>query len=397
MAISKAVREGLGAASWIRRMFEAGARLRAERGAENVFDFSLGNPDLQPPQAFVDRLREVAADERPGVHKYMPNVGLEETRRAVAGHLAQETGVPFEAAQIVMSVGAAGGINLAMNVLLDPGDEVITLTPYFVEYGFYVRNFQALNVEVDTDEAFLPDIERLAAAITERTKLVIINFPNNPTGRVCPEDRLQALADCLAEAERRHGHPIYLLSDEPYRNICFDDVVLPSPAAAYRNTLTVTSHSKDLSLPGERIGCLAVNPEADDAEEIVRGAAFCSRTLGYVNAPALMQRVVATLQGVTVDVGVYQRRRDLLSAGLARIGYDFVMPEGAFYLFPKAPGGDDLAFTSLLVEQGVLCVPGRGFRRAGYFRISYAAPDDVIRRSLPAFERAFQAAEAQSS
>ena len=397
MAISKAVREGLGAASWIRRMFEAGIRMKAERGEENVFDFSLGNPDLPPPQAFVERLRAVVADERPGVHRYMPNVGFEETRRAVATYLASETGVAFGADQIVMCVGAAGGINLAMNVLLDPGDEVITLTPYFVEYGFYIRNFQAVNVEVDTDEAFLPDIDALAAAITARTKLVIINFPNNPSGRVCPADRLNELARVLDEASKRHGNPIYLLSDEPYRNICFDGVELPSPAAAYRNTLTVTSHSKDLSLPGERIGCVAVNPEADEAADIVRGAAFCSRTLGYVNAPALMQRVVATLQGVTVDVGVYQRRRDLLTAGLARIGYEFVMPEGAFYLFPRAPGGDDLAFTKLLVEQGVLCVPGRGFRRPGYFRISYAAPDELIRRSLPAFERAFQASEGRTT
>jgi aspartate aminotransferase len=394
MPISKTLLADLTNASWIRRMFEQGLVLKQQFGAENVFDFSLGNPDVPPPPALLERLRAMAADETPGGHVYMPNAGYPWVRQKVAAYLEREAGLPYTADDVLMTVGAAGALNVVMKTLLDPGDEVLALTPYFVEYRFYVSNHGGVLREVPTDEGFLPVPEQVAAAITPRTRALIINYPNNPTGRVCPEARLRELTAALEARGRELGTTIYLVSDEPYRHLLYDGLTYPNPARWYPHTLTITSHSKDLSLAGERIGYLAVSPRAESRQQLMAGATFCNRTLGFVNAPALMQKVVAELQGTHVDVGLYQRRRDTLCEALAGIGYRFHRPEGAFYLFPQSPIPDDVAFCQMLVEEKVLATPGVGFKRPGHFRLSYAVPDQVIAGSIPAFRRAFERAVA---
>jgi aspartate aminotransferase len=386
MAIAQKVKTSMEQSSWIRKMFEQGALLKAQYGADQVCDFSLGNPNLEPPAVVHQALLKILQESPAALHAYMPNAGHPETRTAVADFLSQEHGLPFTLKDIIMTCGAAGAINAVLKALLNPGDEVIILAPYFVEYLFYVDNFQGQPKIVSTRPDFLPDLKAIQEAITPRTKVVLINSPNNPTGRVYDQTIINGLGDLLAEYSRK-GQVIYLVADEPYRKIVYDGVQVPSAFQAYNESIVVTSYSKDLSLPGERIGFLAVHPQAPDRDELINALTLTNRILGFVNAPALMQRVLVGLQGQTVDINLYKKKRDLFCDGLSQAGYQFNRPEGAFYLFPRSPIPDEVAFVQALQEERILTVPGRGFGAPGYFRIAYCVADEVIERSLPGFDR----------
>jgi aspartate aminotransferase len=390
MSVSQNIAEQLERASWIRRMFEEGARMKAERGAENVFDFTLGNPDIDPPSEVLAALARLASENPPRVHGYMPNAGFAEARAAVARHMADKTGLPFTAGHILMTVGSAGACNIYLKSVLDPGDEVIVLMPCFSEYPFYILNHAGRMVPVETDENFLPDAGRMAAAITPRTKAIIINSPNNPTGRVYPAEVLQELERLISSLD----HPVTVISDEPYKSIVFDDRRQPEVASIITRTVVANSWSKTFALPGERIGYLAISPRLPEAGALLNACTFANRILGFVNAPALWQRVVTETVDTVVDIGSYQQRRDLLCDGLERIGYEVLRPEGAFYVFPRTPMPDDIAFVRLLAAEGVLAVPGVGFGRGGHIRLSLTAPGSTIEKSFPAFQRAFQRAKA---
>jgi aspartate aminotransferase len=386
--MSRKIAEQIGRASWIRRMFEEGRALKARVGPENVFDFSLGNPILEPPDEFFEALETVATDRTPGLHRYMTNAGFEDVRQAVADWHALESGLPYTADLVVMTVGAAGAMNVALKTILDPGDEVILLAPYFAEYWFYADNHGGVPKVVATDARFDPDLAALDAAIGPRTRALVINSPNNPTGRVYSHVTIEALARLLDAKQRQLGTSIYLISDEPYKAIVYDEIDVPVVATYYRNTILCTSHSKDLGLPGERIGHIAVSPQADGAAELINGMAFAIRTLGFVNAPAVMQRVVAQILDCTVDVEFYRRNRDTLYEALAALGFEMPRPEGAFYLFPKTPTPDDIAFVRQLQQHHILTVPGSGFGTPGYIRICYSVERDMLERSLPVWAKA---------
>ena len=386
MGISKTVRRQMSEGSWIRRMFETGITLKEKLGEENVFDLSLGNPVTEPPPAFYDELRRLLDNPRPGMHRYMPNAGYPETRQSIAQCLSDEIGLPFSSVDIVMCVGAGGGLNVALHSLLDIGDEVVVFAPYFVEYLYYIQNHHGQPVVVPSRQGFLPDIDALTESLTPRTKAVIVNSPNNPTGAVYDSDLLDQLGKVLHHAEQSFGTQIYLVSDEPYRKIIFDGLTYPHVYHHYNRSIVVTSHSKDLGLPGERIGYIAANPSCPGKEELIDALTFSTRSLGFVNAPALMQRVVQVLQGITVDVSEYQRKRDLLYQGLIDLGYQVHRPQGAFYMFPRSPlPQDEARFVQLLQEQGVLVVPGTGFGTPGYFRISYCVPEAMLVGALKKF------------
>jgi aspartate aminotransferase len=387
MAIAPKIKQFMEKSSWIRKMFEQGALLKGEFGPENVFDFSLGNPNLDPPPAFHQTLRDLLAGPVTGLHAYMANAGLPQTRQAVAGFLSGEHGLPFTDKEVIMTCGAAGAINAVFRALLSPGDEIVILAPYFVEYLFYADNFQAVPQIAPSTPDFLPDLGAVAKALTPKTRAVLINSPNNPTGRVYPAEVIDGLGGLLRQWQREKGQDIYLISDEPYRKIVYDGVPVPSIFQAYAESIVVTSYSKDLSIPGERIGYLAVNPQAPDREELINAMTLTNRIMGFVNAPALMQKALIRLQGQTVDIGLYQKKRDLFCRGLTRAGYQFNVPEGAFYLFPRTPIPDDVAFVQALQEEKILTVPGTGFGAPGHFRIAYCVADEVIERSLPGFER----------
>ena len=388
MPISQYISHAMDEGGWIRRMFEAGIALKAQHGADNVFDLSLGNPVMEPPSQFHAELRRIAAAPAPGMHRYMPNAGYPETRQAVADTLAAETGLPFAAADIIMTCGAAGAANVTLRAILNPGDEVIILAPFFGEYVYYIQNHQGAPVIVPTDAQFGIDLPAIDAAITPRTRALILNSPNNPSGVVYPAADIAALADLLTRAQARHNSEIFIISDEPYRRIIYDGLVYPQVFPHYARTIVVNSHAKDLGLPGERIGHIAVHPDYDDKTRLLDALVFCNRVLGFVNAPALMQHVVRALQTASVDVGEYQRKRDFLYAGLTAMGYSIVKPQGAFYLFPKSPLPDDEAFVAALQEHNVLVVPGKGFGVPGHFRISYCLDDRVLEGAIPGFARA---------
>jgi aspartate aminotransferase len=390
MAIAQKIRQYMHAASWIRGMFEEGLRLKQQYGDENVFDFSLGNPVMDPPAQFYEALRYLANDPRPGMHRYMPNVGYAETRAAIAAQLADETGVLFTAQHLVMVVGAAGGLNVVLKALLDPGDEVMIFSPYFVEYHFYVENHQGVTRVVPTDTQFNLDLGAIEQALSPRTKVVLINSPNNPTGVVYPAATIKALGELLAQKQTTFGTQIYLVSDEPYKKLLFDGVTYPEIYAYYPNSLAVTSHAKDLALPGERLGYIVTHPTCADVQELQDGFSFTNRTLGFVNAPALMQHVITRLQGVTIDVGQYERKRNLLCDNLQAMGYDLVRPQGAFYVFPRTPIPDDVAFVQALQTRRILTVPGSGFGTPGHFRIAYCVEEHTIEGALRGFRETAQ-------
>ena len=391
MAVSNKVKGFMEQGSWIRKMFEEGISLKQQFGEENVFDLSLGNPIMEPPQEFFDELRRVAENPIAGLHRYMPNAGFVETRDAVATQLREETGQDFTANEIIMCCGAGGALNVILKTLLDPGDGVVIFAPYFVEYFFYADNHGGACKVVPPNDDFLPDVDAFENAIVEDTKIVLLNSPNNPSGVLYSAELLAQLGEIIQRKEKEFGSEIFLVSDEPYRKILFDGLEYPHIFDHHVRSIVATSHSKDLALPGERIGFVAVHPDYDDKTELMDGLVFCNRTLGFVNAPALIQHIVKNLQSVTIDVQQYQDKRDFMYQNLTEIGYEMPMPQGAFYMFTKSPIEDDVEFTAELQKSNVLVVPGRGFGSPGHFRLAYCVTDETLAGSLEGFRIAFEA------
>ena len=389
MPIAAAIHNALGSSSMIRKMFEEGNLLKKQHGADKVFDFSLGNPDLDPPPDFHRVLVRLATEDQKGSHGYMPNAGFPAVREALAAKAAREHQVAIDGSHIVMAVGAAGGLNTVFKTICDPGDEVIVSRPYFMEYRAYTANHGAKLVEVDSLPDFNLDINAIGAALSPKTAAVLINSPNNPTGKIYPRQTIAALADLLREHGKKTGRLPYLVSDEPYREIAYN-VIVPPILSAYSESIVVNSYSKSLSLPGERIGYIAVSPNISNKDDVMNGLIYATRILGYVNAPALMQRIVAELTDAAVDASVYERRRNAFTAILDEAGITYAMPEGAFYLFCKAPGAtaDDLAFVQHLKQHLILGVPGSGFGKPGWLRFAYCVDESVIRNSAVAFKQA---------
>lgn len=375
------------ASSLIRKMFEEGARLKAEHGPQNVYDFSLGNPDVPPPAAFKAALRKLVLDDSLS-HGYTPNPGYPHVRRVVAEQLGKDNGVPLSSEHVVMTVGAAGALNVVFKALINPTEEILTPAPFFVGYNQYAFMTGATLSTVAADSTFHLDLTAIEQALSAKIRVMLINSPNNPTGAVYSAEELAALGDLLDRASRKFGKRIYLVSDEPYRKIVYD-VDVPSVFQAYPHTVVVSSFSKELSLAGERLGYLAVHPQAEDAD-LIAAAAKAVNAMLCVNAPSLIQLAVAQVPGICVDVSIYRRRRDLLCQGLADIGYEFSIPDGAFYLFPKSPIPDDSRFVNLLQDERILAVPGAAFGGPGHFRLSYAVPEATISGSLPGFKRVLQ-------
>lgn len=390
MAVSKKIVDFMEQGSWIRKMFEEGIALKKKFGEENVFDLSLGNPIMEPPVEFFNKLEMVANSPVPGLHRYMPNAGFVETRDAVAEQLREETGLDFTSNEVVMCCGAGGALNIIFKTLLDSGDEIVIFAPYFVEYFFYADNHGGICKIVPPDSDFLPNLKVLENVIGERTKIILINSPNNPSGVLYDSQLLARMGEIIQRKEKEFNKEIFLVSDEPYRKILFDGLEYPHIFEHHVRSIIATSHSKDLALPGERIGFVAVNPLYEDKTEVVDGLVFCNRTLGFVNAPAIIQYIVKDLQAVTVDVQQYQRKRDFMYQNLTDIGFEMPIPQGAFYMFPKSPIEDDVAFTAELQKRNVLVVPGTGFGLPGYFRLSYCVTDDTLAGSLAGFREAFE-------
>lgn len=382
MSISEKVRQHMENGSWIRRMFDEGAILKQHHGQGNVFDLSIGNPVMEPPAEFRQELKRLLDNPVPGMHRYMENAGYIETRAAVATQLSLETGTKFTADDIIMTCGAAGALNVVLKAILNQRDEVIIFAPYFPEYLNYIDNHGGVVKILPTDDRFIPKLDVLKTAIGAKTKAVLINSPNNPSGAVYNKHFIHELGILLKEKSTQFVKAIYLISDEPYRRIVYDGLTCPHIWPHYQQSIVVTSHSKDLALPGERIGYIAVHPDCDGRKELVDGLIYCNRVLGYVNAPALMQHIIRHLQMVTVSVTEYQKKRDFLCEHLIGMGYSLMKPEGAFYLFPKSPLDDDVAFVRELQQWLVLTVPGRGFGLPSHFRISYCVDDMTIEGSL---------------
>ncbi len=376
--------------SAIRAMFEEGNRLASLYGRENVYDFSLGNPNIPAPEKVRSEIIRIAEDTDPmELHGYMSNSGYPFVRKAVADNLNTRFGTSFDENNIIMTVGAAGGLNVILQTLLNPGDEVIVFAPYFLEYGNYVANFGGVLKVVPTTEEdmFQPSAKALGDAISEKTKAVIINNPNNPTGVIYSESKIKELSAVMQEKERLYGISIYLISDEPYRELAYDGADVPYLTKYYHNTIVGYSWSKSLSLPGERIGYLVIPKEADDAQLIYSAAVISNRILGFVNAPALQQRLVAACLNEKTDVEAYDRNRKTLYKGLTDCGFDCTYPSGAFYMWVKSPDADDNTFAEKAKKYNILFVPGSSFACPGYVRIAYCVSHDMILRSLPAFKK----------
>lgn len=390
MAVSFQIIEAMKNSSWIRKMFEAGAELAAKYGAENVYDFTLGNPNIEPPAEFEQKLIEYIKSPAKGKYGYMANAGYADVRQKVAEYVGGVEGVRLSAENVIMTCGAAGGMNSILKTILNPGDNVVVSAPFFAEYTAYVANHGGRLVPVKSKDDLDIDVDAVEKAIDKHTVAMIINSPNNPSGRIYPEATIRKLADMLRKKSCEFDHAIYLISDEPYKKIVYDGNKVPGILVEYENSIITTSFSKDLSLPGQRIGYTVVSPKAEDVKLLIDGIVMCTRVLGYVNAPAVMQKVVAEMLGKSVDIDFYRKKRDRLCEILGNIGYEFNKPEGAFYLFVKAPGGDDLKAVDALQKENILVVPGRGFGTPGYFRIAFCVADSVIEGSAKGFERAFK-------
>lgn len=388
-AVSQKVAIDTTQASFIREMFERGRKLKAEYGERNVFDFSLGNPNASPPPEFFDAMKAVAAERKPALHRYMPNAGFDESRAAVAEFLCREYGVEFDAAGVVLTSGAAAAINLILRCICDPGDEVIVLAPYFPEYRFYIEQTAATMRIVQTDDQFQPDAAAIAAAITPRTRAIILNSPNNPSGAVYTQESLAAIAAVLSKHDRDDA-PIYLICDDVYRRLIYSSGRCPNALKLYRRSIITSSYSKDLSVPGERLGYLAFPPQTPERPALLGAATMLNRTLGFVNAAAFMQRVIARCASAMCDTTLYRRNRETICDALRSCGYDLVEPQGALYAFPKTPIEDDLAFVDILLKHRILAVPGRGFGRPGHIRLSYCVDRETVEGALPGFRLAIE-------
>ncbi len=379
--------------SWIRRMFEAGMQLKQQYGEDGVCDFSLGNPDLAPPVEVGGALLDFAKRvDRPFSLGYMPNAGFPAARASLAEHLNKEQGLSgdvLDASRVILTCGAAGGLNIFFKAVLEPGDEVLGVSPFFVEYGFYAGNSGGVFVPVPTKaETFALDLEALRAAVSEKTRVVIINSPNNPTGAVYPREDLEGLVAILREASEKNGRPVYLLSDEPYRFLAFDGIEVPSVLPLYEYAVVASSFSKNLSMAGERLGYLALSPLMENHAVLMDALTLANRILGFVNPPVIGQAIMMAVLGAEVDAGIYAKRRDAMASVLQASNYEFSMPKGAFYFFVKAPGGDDVAFVDVLAEERILAVPGKGFGCPGYFRLTFCVGEEVILRSAEGFAKA---------
>ncbi len=388
MTISKKMSDFLEQGSWIRRMFEDGIELKKKYGSENVFDLSLGNPIFSPPDVLYDEMESLINNPDKSAHRYMPNAGLDETRKKVAEFLSSTTNHNFNLNNILMTGGAGGALNVALKSILDPGDEVIFFTPFFPEYFFYTDNHSGVSKIIDSDDNFIPDLESLDSNINSKTKAIIINSPNNPSGIVYDDDFYKEFSEILKKHETLLNREIFVISDEPYRRIIFDDLDCPNILDFHDNTIVASSFSKDLAIPGERIGYLGISPNITNTEILMDGLVFANRVLGFVNAPAFMQRAISNILFNTVNIEEYLLRRNFLCDELGKLGYEFIIPKGAFYLFPKSPLDDDISFTKLLKENNVLVVPGSGFGKKGYFRISFCVDWDSIKGSISGFEKA---------
>ena len=382
---SERIVNSLAGGSAIRAMFEQGNILKQKYGAENVYDFALGNPDPEPPESVIEDMKKLSSE--PGIHKYMPNAGYPDVRAKIASYMKKETGVDFTADNIIMVTGAAAGLSITMDSILNPGDEVIVIAPFFGEYKGYVGNFGGKIVPVlSIPGTFQLDIDAIEKAVTDKTKAIILNSPNNPSGAVYDEDSLKKLNIALEAAEKKIGHPIYVVSDEPYVKIVYDGVKVPAISSIFKNSIVVNSFSKSLALPGERIGYVAVNPAIEGADVLMNALIFCNRTLGFVNAPGLFQKVVAEHLDDVAGLEAYKERRDVLHKILIDTGYECEMPKGAFYLFAKSPIEDDVAFCNMAIKHRLVIVSGSGFGYPGYFRLAYCVSMDTIKNSKDSFE-----------
>ena len=401
MSISEKVRLGMATGSFIRKMFEEGIALKKIHGNDKVFDLTIGNPMLEPPEEFNTALKKLAENPRPGMHRYMENAGYSDTRVAIAAKLASDTGINFTRNEVVMTCGAAGAINLAFKALLNSGEEIISFAPFFFEYEVYADNHGGICKVLPSDDNFIPDFNALEDGITARTKAIVINSPNNPTGTVYSDEVLKQIVDVVTRKSARLKTRVYIISDDVYSKLYYGTGKCPRVINHYPHSIVVTSYSKELSLPGERIGYAAVHPDCEQAQEVTSGLIYANRVLGYVNAPALMQNIIRDLQNASVSVAEYQRKRDFLYNNLVRMGYSIVKPEGAFYLFPRSPikvasDGihnhfyDDMTFVEELKSLMVLTVPGTAFKAPGYIRLSYCLDDRTIEGSLSGFQKAIE-------
>lgn len=375
--------------SAIRMMFEEGNRLRAKYGADKVFDFSLGNPSVPAPDSVREAIIELVNNTDPTVlHGYMSNAGFEDVRQTIAESLNRRFDIKFSAKNLIMTVGAASGLNVILKTVLNPGEEVIVFAPYFLEYGAYVRNYDGVLVEISPDTTtFQPNLAEFEQKITPKTKAVIVNTPHNPTGVVYSEETIRKLSAILEAKQKEFGTVIYLISDEPYRELAYDGVEVPYLTKYYDNTVVGYSYSKSLSLPGERIGYLVIPDEADGSEELISAATIANRTLGCVNAPSLIQKVVAKCVDAKTDLAAYDKNRQALYNGLKECGFECIKPQGAFYLFVKSPVEDEKAFCEAGKKYNILMVPGSSFACPGYVRLAYCVSYDTIVNSLPEFKK----------
>ncbi|QZY55919.1 pyridoxal phosphate-dependent aminotransferase [Crassaminicella profunda] len=385
---SEKIVNNLKKSSWIRAMFEEGAKLVEKYGVENVYDYSLGNPYAEPPKEVIESMKTHVLSDEAGLHRYMNNAGYPEVREKIAKAIQKESGVELSKDHVVMTVGAAGGLNVVFKAILNPEDEVIVFAPYFVEYNFYVDNHGGKTVVVPPDTStFEPDLKKFEESITKKTKAIIINTPNNPTGVIYSEETLKNIKRIIEMKEKEYNTTLFVLSDQPYKKIIYDDARPSSMLSIFTNAIIVDSFSKSLGLAGQRIGYIAVSSKIKEVDILINALSFCNRTLGFVNAPGLFQKVVADALEAEVNVEEYKKRRDFLYENLTKLGFECVKPQGAFYLFPKAPIADDVEFVKRAIKYNLLLVPGSGFGCPGYFRISYCVKFDMIERSIPAFEK----------
>ena len=390
--VTTAVKNSMASSSWIRKMFEKGLELKRQYGEDAVCDFSLGNPDVPPPAATGAALKRIADEAvRPLGLGYCPNAGIPEVREAMARHLSVQQETPVQAKDVVMTVGAAGALVSFFRSVIEPGDEVVTPAPYFVEYGAYAGHFGGVLKAVPSiPPTFAPDVRAIASAITPKTRAIILNSPNNPTGAIYDEETLRQIADLVENVNANRTRPLFLLFDEPYRAFAYDGAKVPPALPLTIFACVAGSFSKTLSLAGERIGYFLVHPEMPDGASLVAAVALSTRTLGFVNAPVIGQRLAAALVDETVDLDIYLRRRNLMAEVLSGAGIEFEMPKGAFYFFAKSPVPDDAQFVQALLEENILVVPGRGFGFAGYIRLSCSVDEKIIRRSADGFKRALE-------